>query len=47
MSEPQHIGEILPKVLEVIKERCNKYRVLHILPTLDDEITVKGIEDES
>ena len=44
MSEPEHIREILPKVIEVIKERCNKMKT-----GTEDESSIekKELKDES
>jgi hypothetical protein len=45
MSEPQHIGTVLPQVLRNIERRCNAYRARHGLPTLQEEILEKfGID---
>ena len=38
MSEPQHINEVLPGVLENIERRCNRYRAEHGLPSLEEVI---------
>jgi hypothetical protein len=37
-DEPQQIGKILPGVLLSIKDRCNRYRREHGLPTIDEEL---------
>ena len=42
MSEPQRLGEIVPSVLQTIKNRCNLYRREHGLPTLDEELGKKA-----
>ena len=38
MSKPQRLGKVLPDVLETIKDRCNRYRKKHGLPTLNEEL---------
>lgn len=36
MVEPKHIKEILPSVMQTIKNRCNRFRREHRMPLLGD-----------
>lgn len=46
MSEPQHIGEILPQVLRDIKGRCNRYRRERSLPLIGSDLSFTSADNE-
>lgn len=42
MTEPTHIREIIPDVMQDIARRCNRHRKMNNLPTLQEEIRQKN-----